>query len=186
MAQTANVRARTSTRYWWVLAIAAGLSLLAGIIVLAAPKSSLETIALILGIYLVAIGINGFVTGFTEPEALGEHRTLALVMATLAVIAGIIAIVRPDATVKGVALAFGIYLILSGIRYLALATILPYDRGVAALHGLLEVIGGVIVVVWPKIGLTTLAVILGIYLLLAGFVQMWAALALRRAGQAAT
>jgi uncharacterized membrane protein HdeD (DUF308 family) len=55
-----NRRTPTPARYWWVLAIAAGLSLLAGIIVLAAPKSSLETIALILGIYLVAIGINGF------------------------------------------------------------------------------------------------------------------------------
>jgi uncharacterized membrane protein HdeD (DUF308 family) len=175
------VQARTLSRYWWVLAIAAGLSLLAGIILLAAPKSSLETIALILGIYLVAIGINGFVTAFSDPEALGGHRSLVLLMAALAVIAGIIAIIRPDATVKGVALAFGIYLIISGIRYLALATILPYDRAVAAVHGLLELIGGVIVVVWPKIGLTTLAVILGIYLLLAGFIQLWAALALRRA-----
>ena len=79
------VRSRTPSRYWWVLAIAAGLSLLAGIIVLAAPKSSLETIALILGIYLVAIGINGFVTAFSDPEGRGGHRTLVLVMAIFAI-----------------------------------------------------------------------------------------------------
>ncbi len=178
------MRSRTPAQYWWILAIASGLSLLAGIIVLAAPKSSLETIALILGIYLVAIGISGFMTAVRNPETLGGHRTLALVMAGVAVIAGIIAIIRPDATVKGVALAFGIYLIISGIRYLVLAVILPYDRALAAIQGLLELIGGVLVVIWPKLGLATLAVILGIYLLLAGFVQLWAALALRQANQA--
>jgi uncharacterized membrane protein HdeD (DUF308 family) len=174
------MQARSPIQYWWVLAIAAILSLLAGIIVLAAPKSSLETIALILGIYLVVIGVNGFVTAFSDPGSVRGHRMLTMVLAGLAVIAGIIAIIRPDATVKGVALAFGIYLIISGLRYLALAALLPVDRGVTMVHGLLQLIAGIIVVVWPKIGLTTLAVILGIYLLIVGFVQLWAALALRR------
>jgi uncharacterized membrane protein HdeD (DUF308 family) len=39
----------------------------------------------------------------------------------------------------------------------------------------------VIVVVWPKIGLTTLAVVLGIYLILGGLLQLFIGFALRRA-----
>jgi uncharacterized membrane protein HdeD (DUF308 family) len=172
--------AQTAREYWWIPAVAGALSVLAGIIVLAAPKGSLETIAIILGIYLVVIGAQGFASALANPNALGGHRTFALVMGAVAFIAGIIAIIRPDSTVKFVAVVFGIYLIVSGLRYLALASLAVEGRGFLALQGVLSLIAGVIVVVWPKIGLVTLAVILGIYLLLAGFVELWVALAIRK------
>jgi uncharacterized membrane protein HdeD (DUF308 family) len=180
------VQSHTPAQYWWVLAIAAAFSFLAGIIVLAEPKNSLEALAVVLGIYLVVIGISGFVSALQDPGLTGGVRILAVVMAGLTVVIGIIAILRPDSSVKFVAVLFGIYLIISGIRYLILAALLPVDRGVTLIHGLLDLIFGIVVVVWPKIGLGTLAVILGICLLFGGIVQLWAALALRRANTATT
>jgi uncharacterized membrane protein HdeD (DUF308 family) len=166
---------------FWLMPVVAGLiSLAAGIVVLVAPKGSLETIALILGIYLVVVGLHGAYTALANPDETGGHRGLVLTMGVLALIAGIIVILRPGATVTGVAIAFGIFLILSGLRYLFLAAVLP-DKLPALVRGVLEIAGGVIVVVWPKIGLTTLAVVLGIYLTLGGLLQLFIGFALRRA-----
>jgi uncharacterized membrane protein HdeD (DUF308 family) len=175
--------AGAAKEYWWVPAIAGGISVLAGIIVLAAPKSSLETIAIVLGIYLVVIGCEGIARAIADPTVFGGHRTLAVVMGAVAFVAGIIAIIRPDSTVKFVAVVFGIYLIISGLRFLALSVVDVPGRWVLAVHGFLELIAGIIVVVWPKIGLATLAVILGIYLLLAGFIEIWVGFAVRRAAR---
>src|SRR3984885_1895110 len=153
---------------FWLMPVVAGLiSLLAGIIVLVAPKGSLETIALILGIYLVVTGLHGAYTALVNPEETGGHRGLVLTMGALALVAGIVVILRPGTTVTGIAIAFGIFLILSGFRYLFLAVVAP-EKLAPIVRGVFEIAGGVIVVVWPKIGLTTLAVVLGVYLILGG------------------
>jgi uncharacterized membrane protein HdeD (DUF308 family) len=172
-------------RKFWLVPLLAGLiSLLAGIVVLVAPKGSLETIALILGIYLVVTGLHGAYTALVNPEATGGHRGIVLTMAALALIAGIVVIIHPGATVTGVAIAFGIFLILSGLRYLFLAAVLP-DKLPLVIRGVLEIAGGAVVVVWPKIGLTTLAVVLGVYLILGGLLQLFIGLALQRAAASA-
>jgi uncharacterized membrane protein HdeD (DUF308 family) len=171
---------------FWLLPVVAGLiSLAAGIIVLLAPKGSLETIALILGIYLVVIGCHGLYTAAVNPKETGGHRRLVLAMGVLTLVAGIVVILRPGATVTGVAIVFGIFLILSGVRYLYFAAVLP-EKLPAAVRGVLEVAGGVIVVVWPKIGLTTLAVVLGVYLIAGGLLQLFIGFALKRAALAKT
>jgi uncharacterized membrane protein HdeD (DUF308 family) len=171
---------RPGWKFWLVPVVAGLISLLAGIVVLIAPRGSLETIALILGIYLVVTGLHGAYTALANPEETGGHRRLVLTMGALALIAGVVVILRPGATVTGVAIAFGIFLILSGLRYLFLAAVLP-DKWPPIVRGVFEIAGGVIVVVWPKIGLTTLAVVLGIYLILGGLLQLFIGFALRRA-----
>jgi uncharacterized membrane protein HdeD (DUF308 family) len=175
---------RPGRKFWLVPMVAGLISLLAGIVVLIAPRGSLETIALILGIYLVVTGLHGAYTALANPEETGGHRGLVLTMGALALIAGVVVILRPGATVTGVAIAFGIFLILSGLRYLFLAAVLP-DKWPPAVRGVFEIAGGVVVVVWPKIGLTTLAVVLGIYLILGGLLQLFIGFALRRAASSA-
>jgi uncharacterized membrane protein HdeD (DUF308 family) len=176
--------ARPGPKLWLVPLVAGLISLLAGIIVLVAPKGSLETIALILGIYLVVTGLHGGYTALANPEATGRHRGLVLTMSALALVAGIVVILRPGTTVTGVAIAFGIFLILSGFRYVFLAAALP-EKLAPIVRGVFEIAGGVIVVVWPKIGLTTLAVVLGVYLILGGLLQLFIGFALSRAASSA-
>jgi uncharacterized membrane protein HdeD (DUF308 family) len=176
--------ARPGLKFWLVPMVAGLVSLLAGTVVILAPKGSLETIALILGIYLVVTGLHGAYTALANPDETGGHRGLVLTMGLLALIAGFVVILRPGATVTGVAIAFGIFLILSGLRYLFLAAVLP-EKSPLIVRGVLEIAGGVIVVVWPKIGLTTLAVVLGIYLILGGLLQLFIGFALRRAASSA-
>jgi uncharacterized membrane protein HdeD (DUF308 family) len=176
--------ARPGLKLWLVPLVAGLISLLAGIVVIVAPKGSLETIALILGIYLVVTGLHGVYTALANPDETGGHRGLVLTMGVLALVAGIVVILRPGATVTGVAIAFGIFLILSGLRYLFLAAVLP-DKLPLLVRGILEIAGGAVVVVWPKIGLTTLAVVLGIYLILGGLLQLFIGVALSRAASSA-
>jgi uncharacterized membrane protein HdeD (DUF308 family) len=52
--------------------------------------------------------------------------------------------------------------------------------------GLLSVVAGIVVLVYPAISLATLAIVLGFWLLVFGVMEIVAAFWLRSAGQAAT
>jgi uncharacterized membrane protein HdeD (DUF308 family) len=52
--------------------------------------------------------------------------------------------------------------------------------------GLLSIVAGIVVLVYPAISLATLAIVLGFWLLVFGIMEIVAAFRLRSAGQAAT
>jgi uncharacterized membrane protein HdeD (DUF308 family) len=58
-------------------------------------------------------------------------------------------------------------------------------RGWTIFMGLLSVVAGVVVLVYPGISLVTLAVVLGVWLLVFGAMEVGLAFRLRSAGQAA-
>jgi uncharacterized membrane protein HdeD (DUF308 family) len=60
------------------------------------------------------------------------------------------------------------------------------DRGWTILMGALSVVAGVVVLVYPGISLITLAVVLGVWLLVYGVMEIVLAFRLRSVGQAAT
>jgi uncharacterized membrane protein HdeD (DUF308 family) len=73
----------------------------------------------------------------------------------------------------------GIYLILSGLAHFGLAAVMSGDRRAEILRGILEVAAGVVLLAAPKLGLAAFALIVGIYLLLRGALEITVALALR-------
>ena len=59
-------------------------------------------------------------------------------------------------------------------------------RGWTIFMGLLSIVAGIVVLVYPAISLATLAIVLGFWLLVFGIMEIVLALRLRQAGQAAT
>jgi uncharacterized membrane protein HdeD (DUF308 family) len=172
---------REMARLWWLLLLGGGVSVLVGILLLVWPSRTLEVIAILVGIDLLIVGAVQIGLAVGEPSG---SRTGALLRGAFAGIAGLIVIRHPGGSLLVVALAVGIYLVLAGVMKLVSAFEASVGRGWLLLGAALDVAIGVLIVAWPKFGITSLAVLLGIALLLRGAIECGSAFALRSAHKA--
>ncbi len=170
-------------RAWWVPLLVGVVNVIAALVVLIEPHNSLVAIAVVLGIYLLLAGIALIVAGFARPDP--SQGWLAFALGALAIVAGIFVIVRPGSAVHGVRIVFGIYLVLAGALHLGLAVFAAGDRLGEGLRGALDLVGGLVFLFAPKLGLAALALFVGIYLLLRGAVEIAVAVELRAAARSA-
>ena len=98
----------------------------------------------------------------------------------LSAIAGLVLIKKPFDTLVVFTVVFGIWLVVAGVVRFVTAFSLPEGRGVSIALAILDVVAGIVILSWPGIGLTTLAVIIGIALILRGILWIAAGWALHR------
>ncbi|HEX5309098.1 MAG TPA: DUF308 domain-containing protein [Solirubrobacteraceae bacterium] len=165
-------------RSWWIALLLGLISVGVGILALAYPGETLATIAIIFGIYLLVAAVVSLVLAFGESE---HSRGALLLAAAAAAVAGLLVIRHPGGSVQLVALAFGIYLVLTGILRLFAVPYAVEGRGWLVLWGLVDLAAGIVIVAWPQFGVATLAVVLSIVLLVRGIVMCALAFALRSA-----
>jgi uncharacterized membrane protein HdeD (DUF308 family) len=153
---------------WWLYMLVGLLSVVAGGILVAKPSHSLATLAVVLGIFLLIDGIMELVMSLGHAEA---DRALAAIVGVLAIVIGILLIRHPTNAVNAIGLLIGIWLVAAGVVRLL--------RAIAVSGGLLrmaiavlEIIVGVVVVSDPHIGYATLAVLVGIWLIVNGLAWM--------------
>ena len=171
------LRLEDVARSWWIPLVSGLLNLLAALIILTAPHSSLVAIAFIIGIYLVLAGAIALGGAF----GLSANRGIVITLASLAIVAGIFVMFRPGSAVHGVRIVLGIYLVISGLAHLSFGALVGVNRGRETLVGALELIAGIVFLAAPKLGLAALALFIGIYLLMRAAMEIALALALRRA-----
>jgi uncharacterized membrane protein HdeD (DUF308 family) len=157
--------AREWTGYWWLLLLVGILSVAAGVIVLVEPDISLRTLSVVVGIFLLVDGIFEIAASIAGGTA---NRGLAAFVGVLSVIAGVILVRHPIAGVVAAALLIGIWLIAVGTVRFVTAFDLPEGRGWSIVLGLLEIVAGIVIVSSPDIGVTTLAILVGIAFILRG------------------
>lgn len=165
--------------FWWILLAHGAVALVAGILLLVWPDRTLLLIGVILGVFLVAAGVLGVVTALTTPERLVMERVIPATVGLLAVAAGTLVIARPEASVLGVALAAGIYLIVAGLANGVTAFREPDARGAYAVLAIVDIAAGIVVVAWPDVTVTVIAVVFGIALVLRGLAEILLSLYLR-------
>src|SRR5919204_5353136 len=78
-------------RYWYLLAVTGLISIAVGVLVLAHPSRSLKTLAVILGIYLLALGVLVMVRTVSNEE----RGAGGLLLGILMLIAGVVVIRHP-------------------------------------------------------------------------------------------
>lgn len=161
---------------WLVPLVAGALNLIAALVVLIEPHGSLTAITVVLGIYLVIAGI----IVVTSATAADPNRLFAVILGVLAVIAGIFVILHPGSAITTVRIVFGIYLLITGIVRLLAARREQRDRFTDVLPGVLSVIAGLVFLFAPKLGLSALALFVGVYLLIRAAVDLAVAWELHR------
>ena len=148
-----------------------------GVFFLVSPHETLETFTVIAGILLLFDGALAIIASIVGH---GEGRGLLAVIGVLSAIAGLVLIKKPFDTLVVFILVFGIWLVVAGVVRFVTAFSLTEGRGGSIALAILDVIAGIVILSWPGIGLTTLAVIIGIVLILRGILWIAAGWALHR------
>jgi uncharacterized membrane protein HdeD (DUF308 family) len=102
----------------------------------------------------------------------------------LTAVAGVVLIRHPTKAVVVIALLLGLWLIVLGLIRLIRAFDQPDHRGWAMLSGIVELLGGIVIVASPHIGVATLALLVGIVFIVRGVALCVVAWALHRATRA--
>jgi uncharacterized membrane protein HdeD (DUF308 family) len=166
-------------RWWWVVALGV-ISIAAGVLAIAYPDITLRVLGLLIGIYLLIAGAVWVILAVDEEGSPGAH-VLRLIVGFLAILAGLICVVRPGASVLAVLLAVAFWFLMVGVADLARAVLEPRGRWFSAIFGVLGVAIGVILIADPDIGVNTIALIVGIGFIVRGLLEMVAGMFLRTA-----
>jgi len=94
-----------------LLALVGVLSAIAGLVLIKKPFETLVVFALIIGIWFVVAGVVRFVASF----ALVEGRGLNIVVALIDVVAGAVILAWPELSLATLAVIFGIVLVVRGL-----------------------------------------------------------------------
>lgn len=168
-------------RAWWWPAFFGVVSIIAGVLALAWPGPTLFVLAVLFGIELIVWGVFRLVGALTFGDAGGGARTLWAILGILSLLIGFYALRHIVITLLSLGLLLGIFWLVDGIGLLASAAEhrgMP-GRGGHVLSGILGVVAGLVLLAWPALSILTLAVLAGIWLILAGVMQLGIARQLR-------
>jgi uncharacterized membrane protein HdeD (DUF308 family) len=153
-------RIRDLVRLWWLAVSLGALSVAAGAIVLARPGHSLSALGVVIGVYIL---LDGVVELYVALSRQVEDRAVAVLIAVINVIIGVVLIRHPFSGVEPIDLSIGIWLIAVGIMRLVIAS---ESTGVDRLGRLIlagiEVFAGIAVVSAANIDYATLSLIVGV------------------------
>jgi uncharacterized membrane protein HdeD (DUF308 family) len=166
-------------RNWWVLLLAGIVSVIVGVIALAWPGKTVLVVAIVFAIWLIVSGIFSLVRGFAHGLT-GGMRALFIITGILSLVLGIFAIRGEFQELYILALFIGIGFLFRGFASLFLGFENKEGRGANIFFGILMLIGGVVILVWPGISLITLTWVVGIWLIIIGIYEIIAAFSVKR------
>jgi len=176
----ADMMARVGRHWLWVLAFGI-ITLLTGIAALAWPGRTLVVVAVLFGVQLIVMGIFRFGVALASDDLTGGTRALLAVLGVLSLIIGLYAVRHVLITLLALALLLGIFWVVSGAveLFTALSHREMRGRGWNAVMGIFSILAGIVVLAYPGISLLVLAVVLSIWLLVFGAMQITVAFRIR-------
>jgi uncharacterized membrane protein HdeD (DUF308 family) len=167
-------------RNWWMFFVLGLICVATGVAVAVWPDVTLLVFGIFAGISLMVAALLEIVDAVTgEPG----DRALSAVLAAVLLIGGLICFRRPDDSLLAIVVAVGACLVVAGVLRIA--------RGFAAhwwpvvAFGAVELIVGIVILAWPKLGVATLALIFAVTMIARGVWTIVLSLRLRRERHAA-
>ena len=169
----ADLVARVGRHWGWLLAfgiITVGI----GIAALVWPGRTLVVVAVLFGIQLIVLGIFRFAAAIASDDLTGGRRVLLALLGVLSLIIGLYAVRHIFITLLALALLLGIFWIVSGAveLFMALSHREMPHRGWNAVMGFISVVAGIVLLVYPGISLLVLAVLVSVWLLIFGAMEI--------------
>jgi uncharacterized membrane protein HdeD (DUF308 family) len=165
-------------RVWWVVLVVGIIFLGFGIVMLFNVAAGATAIAIIVGAFLIFDGLVEMISGGRR----GGSRGWAIVLGVILVIAGIVVIAWPGVTFLVIAVVWGIALLIGGIARVVSAVFLRgYGWGWLVVLGIIESIVGIVMLAWPNQTAYVILLLIGIYSIFAGILQIFLAFQLKKA-----
>jgi uncharacterized membrane protein HdeD (DUF308 family) len=165
----------------WQTALVLGvLTLILGLIVALHPSTSVDVIAVLLGVLMILSGIFHLIRVFDPKEA---HRVWLGIAGLLFIVIGVILIRHLHLTRSVIGLIIGITWIVQGLAALigGISGGVREGRAWWIIFGVASIIAGIAVTVAPASSLTVLATLLGIWFMVMGVFEIIGGLLLRHA-----
>ena len=169
----------------WVLFFGI-VTLILGVLVVVRPRDTIYAFAILLGIWLFVAGLFRIVTAIADHDDASGTRWLMAILGLLSVIIGILFLRHTEETVTTLAFLIGLFWVVGGIIefFTAYSDRGSEARGFRVGMGVLAFAAGVVTLVWPHLTLGVLAVIMGIWLILYGVLEIALSLQLRHLADA--
>lgn len=170
-------------RHWgWLIAFGI-LTVALGICAVVWPAITLLAAAIVFGVQLIVAGIYRLVGAFASDDASGTTRVLLALLGILSLVVGLYAVRHVLLTIVALALLLGIFWIVNGVIeiFTALSHREMSGRGWRAFMGILSTIAGIVLLAIPGISLLVLVVVVSVWLILFGLLEITLALRLRSA-----
>jgi len=171
---------------WQLLLLTGVVSVALGIIVLAWPGKTLLVAGVLFGIYLVVSGI-GYVFAAFGTHTGAAMRVLTFITGVISLVLGFFCFRDKFEAVTLLALWIGISWVFRGMTLLAAA--LSFDhmpgRGWQVLSGLIIVIGGGVLIIYPLDSIAVLTLVAGCWLIAIGIIDVITAFQVRGRSKAA-
>ena len=169
----------------WGLVVSMGVvSILIGVIAIVAPGATLVTLAIFFAVWLFVSGIVEIIHSFTVHGDTGG-RVLNVVLGVLSVIVGFALLRSPFQSLEVLIFVLGIFWVAQGIMTFINAFSSKEGRGLRIFMGVLGVLAGTVILLYPISSAVTLALLAGIWLIILGIMQIVAGYNLRKAAKAA-
>ncbi len=165
-----KMSAHSLARNWWLVVLRGLVSVLLGLTAIIWPNLALTALVFLLGIYLLGDGLLAVSAGLSRHNG-SQVWWLLLVEGSVGILAGVLALLSPSLTAITLLYLVAAWAILTGMTAIVSAIRLRKDiadEGLLALSGVLSVVLGMILVIWP--GATALAAVwlIGAYALVSG------------------
>lgn len=138
-------------------------------------------LGLLFGIYVLIDSVGLLMDAFRNPDR--SNRGLRILGGVLGVLAGILAIVWPGISVAALGILLGAWALVTGIAEIVAAVRLRKQiegELLLGLAGLVSAIFGLLVLLWPALGVAAIALMVGIFSLVYGAMLIFLGVRIRR------
>lgn len=166
---------------WQTVLVTGLLSVILGVIILAWPGVTLLAAGVLFGIYLVVSGFLQLMAAFGAPASTGM-RVLAFISGVLSIAIGVFCFRDELTSILLLAIWIGIGWLFRGVSALVIAVSEPAvpGRGLAVFFGVITVIAGIVLIAWPLSSVATLAIVVGVWLIVLGIMEVVLAFGIRK------
>lgn len=164
-----------------MLALLGVLSIGFGLLLIFWPDVTIVTITSIVGLFMIITGVVRFFVAVFD--TVSNERWLMVFSGIIGVVLGVIIMKNPEFTIKVIVLVTAIFWLIYGMidvfRGITNAS-LP-DRGVRVTFGAFSALFGVVILVWPEVTVGVFVVLMGLYTVFFGLIEIVAAVQIKRA-----
>ena len=168
-------------RNWWALALRGALAIVFGLLAFVNPAITLAAMVLLFGAYSLVDGVFAIIAGLRAAQR--HERWWPFALEGLAgVVIAVIAFARPAATAFALLMLVSAWAVISGVFRIAAAVKLRKEiegEWLLIANGVLSVLFGIYIIVFPGAGLVTLVWLIGVYAMIFGIILLALAFRLR-------
>jgi uncharacterized membrane protein HdeD (DUF308 family) len=159
----------TLSQHWWVMALRGLFAILFGILAFMLPGITLRVLVLFFGAFVLVDGIWAVVHG------IGQKWLTLFLEGLVGIAAGAFAFFWPGITALALLYIIAVWAVITGAFEIATAIRLRKavkGEWLMALGGIISIIFGILVVVYPRAGARAIIMIIGIYAIIFGILFM--------------